>query len=327
MKDEFTPAWWLRNRHLQTIWGRLARPRRIVDTRREVVTTPDGDELVLDQLEGDPRQRHIVVLHGLEGSSNSVYIQGLLSLAERRHVPMTVMNFRSCARDLRRIGTALPNRGTRLYHSGETTDLDFAVRLLRDRGSEKLGAIGISIGGNVLLKWLGEQGAAAPLARAATLSVPYDLAASARHLERGSGALYARSFLRSLNSKAVAITTRHPHLAPAVDLERARRARTFHEYDDAVTAPLHGFDDVHHYYRESSSLRYLSRITVPTLCISALDDPFLPPETLDEVRREKSDVVELLVTARGGHVGFVGGVFPWKPVYWAEGRAIDFVCS
>lgn len=327
MTDEFVPAWWLRNTHLQTVWGRIARPRRLILTRREVIDTPDGDELVIDHLEGDTRRRHVIVLHGLEGSSNSVYVQGLLSIAKRYGHPMSVLNFRSCARDLERIGVALPNRGRRLYHSGETSDFDFAVGVFRDRGVSELGAIGISIGGNVLLKWLGERGATAPISRAATLSVPYDLAASARHLERGVGTLYALSFLRSLYSKALGVTQRHPELATRIDLERARRARSFHEYDDAVTAPLHGFDDVHHYYRDSASLHYLSRITVPTLCISSLDDPFLPSETVDAVNREKSDAVRLLVTRKGGHAGFVGGRVPWQPVYWAEERAMKWVCG
>lgn len=324
---DFIPARFLSNAHLQTIWGRVVRSRRVVRTKREEVTTPDGDVIVLDHLEGGASSPRVLLLHGLEGSSNSVYIQGILQLLQHRGAAATAINFRHCARTPESLQRTIPNRGRRLYHSGETTDLDFVVSLFREREPQRsLLGFGASLGGNVLLKWLGESGAAAALTRAATLSVPYDLAAGARHLEHGVGKYYARSFMKSLNEKARGLLERYPDLATVVDLVRARRARSFYEYDDAVTAPLHGFAGADDYYARSSSLAYLDRITVPTLLISAEDDPFLPRAVLDQVRRVASPAVQLVVTKRGGHVGFIAGSI-MRPRYWGEERVVEFLLA
>lgn len=326
MSERFDEAWWLRSAHLQTVWGRLARRRRAVALRREVITTPDDDDLILDHLEGG-ESPHVLMLHGLEGSSNSVYVQGMLQLLARRGHGATVVNFRACARHPKRVGESIPNRGQRLYHSGETSDLDFVARMLAERfPSRTFAAIGVSLGGNVLLKWLGEDPHQQIVRRAATISVPYDLAAGARHLENGIGRLYVLGFLRTLQKKAELVCATHPSVAPRVDLERGRRAKTFWEFDDAVTAPLHGFRGADDYYERSSSIGYLGRIAVPTLCISAEDDPFLPPAVLEQVRRRKSDAVTLVTTKYGGHVGFIGGP-PWRPRYWAEEQAVEFVIA
>ena len=174
-QQTFTPAWFLRGPHAQTIWGRLARPRRLVRLRRETLTTPDGDELVLDHLDAPVRDDRFrfVLLHGLEGSANSVYMQGLLSVIARQGFAATAMNFRSCARDPGRFGRTLPNRRPRFYHSGETGDLDFVVRTLRAREPQAgLLAVGASLGGNVLLKWLGEHPNQSDVAAAATEPCP-----------------------------------------------------------------------------------------------------------------------------------------------------------
>src|SRR5689334_1952622 len=172
MSSGFAPAWFLRNPHAQTVWGRIARPRQLVRLRREVIVTPDDDDLVLDHLDGEASTR-FVLLHGLEGSSYSVYMQGLLLAIARHGVAATVMNFRSCARDPNNLSLMLPNRQRRLYHSGETSDFDFLVRTLRARAPEtKLLAAGASLGGNVLLKWLGEHPGQTDVAAAATMSVP-----------------------------------------------------------------------------------------------------------------------------------------------------------
>ena len=323
--SDFIPARFLSNAHLQTIWGRVVRSRRLVPAKREEVTTPDGDVVVLDHLEGSVSSPRVLLLHGLEGSSNSVYIQGILRLLQQRNVAATAINFRHCARPSDSLQRTLPNRGRRLYHSGETSDLDFVVSLCRAREPQRrLVGFGASLGGNVLLKWLGESGSNAAISRAATLSVPYDLAAGARHLEHGAGRYYARSFMKSLNAKASGLVERHPDLVRVIDLVRARRARTFYEYDDAVTAPLHGFASADDYYAQSSSLHYLHRITVPTLVISAEDDPFLPRTTLDEVRRVASPSVDLVVTKRGGHVGFIAGSM-LRPRYWGEEKVVEFL--
>lgn len=324
---DFEPAWWLPGAHLQTLWGRLARPRRLVPLRREVLETPDGDELLLDHAEGPEGGSRLLVLHGLEGSSNSVYVQGLLASGRRLGFRGTVLNFRSCARDPSDLSRMLPNRRPRLYHSGETEDLDFVVRTLGGREpGVPVAVVGVSLGGNVLLKWLGEHpGQTAGVAAAAALSAPFDLAASARHLETAVGRVYVRSFVATLAPKARAVAARFPEAAAGVDLARAARARTFWEFDEAATAPLHGFAGADDYYRRSSSLAFLPKITTPTLCLSAADDPFLPAEAFERARAVASPSVELRLVPRGGHIGFVSGGAPWRAVYWAESFAMAWL--
>jgi predicted alpha/beta-fold hydrolase len=368
--SEFSPAWFIRGPHAQTIWGRVVRPRRMVAFRREVLTTPDGDELVLDHLdESDGRRQmadgketpsaichppsdrlHYVLLHGLEGSSYSVYIQGVLSEIRRRGHAATVLNFRSCARDPKRVHRMLPNRRPRFYHSGETADFDFVIRTLagvhassaeggapraevsalcpRPSALEarttptKFVALGASLGGNVLLKWLGEHPDQKLVAAAATLSVPYDLAASARHLETPVGSFYVSRFLRTLRPKVM-----RPDIAPLLDLPRVLRARTFFEFDDSATGPLHGFTGADDYYERSSSIRFLDRITTPVLALNAEDDPFLPPEVLPRAKAAAAPAIDFRTTRGGGHVGFIGGRAPWRCEYWAEALAVRWLAE
>lgn len=322
--SDFSPAWFLRNPHMQTVWGRLVRPRRMVQLEREEIETPDGDVLVLDHLQGD-RIRY-VLLHGLEGSAHSVYIQGMLSLIAKRGFAATAINFRSCARDLDDLQAMLPNRRPRFYHSGETTDFDFVVRTLSARDPNiPLVASGASLGGNALLKWLGELPGQTMVRAAATISVPYDLDAGGTCLERGLGPFYVGGFLRTLKKKVMDVARRFPETR--LDLQRAMRARSFREFDDVATAPLHGFTNADDYYARSSSIHFISRIKTPTLCISAEDDPFLPPEVLERVKAAASPSIELITTRHGGHVGFVAGTLPWKAVYWAEELVVDWLAA
>jgi len=322
----FRPAWWLPGPHLQTVWGRVSRDRRRVAFAREALETPDGDELVLDHVGGPPGSPRVLVLHGLEGSSNSVYVQGLLEAAARRGFRGTALNFRSCARDPADLSRMLPNRRPRLYHSGETSDLDFVARTLSAREpSAPLVAVGVSLGGNVLLKWLGENPGQRCVAAAAALSTPYDLGASGRFLETAVGRLYVGHFLSTLKTKAVAVAARFPEAARKMDIPRALRARSFWEFDDAANAPLHGFTSADDYYRRASSLGFLSKVATPALCLSAEDDPFLPPDALAMARAAASASIAFRVTPRGGHIGWIAGPWPWRPAYWAEERAIDWL--
>ena len=324
----FDPAPALGHHHVQTFWGRLTRPRLLVPLRRESLPTPDGDELILDHLDGPTGAPRVLLLHGLEGSAHSVYVQGLLALLEARGLRAVAVNFRSCARRLPDLSRNIPNRGARLYHSGETADFDHVVRsLVPDEPGVPHAAIGVSLGGNVLLKWLGENPAQAHLAAAATIPVPDDLEAGARKLERGHGPVYTATFLRGLRKKARQLLRRHPGAARRFDPERMRKARTFFEFDDAVTAPLHGFRGAKHYYDTSSSLAWVSRITTPSLCLSAEDDPFLPASVLDRVAANASGAVRLVATRHGGHTGFIAGSSPFRVRYWAEERAVEFVAG
>lgn len=328
MSTSFSPAWFLRGPHAQTIWGRLARSRRAVPLRRESLTTPDGDELVIDHLDTAVtarNPRHFLLMHGLEGSSNSVYIQGMLTSIARRGHAATAINFRSCARDPRNVVRMLPNRRPRFYHSGETGDFDFVVRTLRARSPQThFVAFGASVGGNVLLKWLGEHPEQQMVRTAATLSVPYDLGAGSLCLEKSyAGRMYVSSFLNTLIPKAVNAAMRFPDIK--LDLDAVRRSRTFREFDDAGTAPLHGFADANDYYARASSIHFVDRITTRTLCLNAEDDPFLPPDILPRVRETASLAVDFRVTPFGGHVGFVAGTAPWRCEYWGEELAVEWL--
>jgi predicted alpha/beta-fold hydrolase len=327
----FTPAWFLRGPHAQTIWGRLARPRRLVTFRRETLTMPDGDELLLDHLDAPVRDERyrFVLLHGLEGSTNSVYMQGLLSVIARRGVAATAINFRSCARDPKRFGRSIPNRRPRFYHSGETSDFDFVIRTLRARDPNvSLLAAGASLGGNVVLKWLGEHPGQTDVAAAATFSVPYDLGAGSKHLERGFlRRFYVNRFLATLKKKTKWLVAQFPAMREHVDLNAVMRAKTFRDIDNAATAPIHGFRDADDYYARSSSIHFLGAITTPTLCVSAADDPFLPAEVLEKAKALASPAVEFHITDCGGHTGFIAGAAPWRCEYWAEELVVGWLAE
>ncbi|HJU65386.1 MAG TPA: alpha/beta fold hydrolase, partial [Gemmatimonadaceae bacterium] len=269
----YQPAWWIPGPHLQTLWGKFLRRHRVLPMVMERWETPDQDFLEIHRLQGTPGKPRLLILHGLEGSPRSHYARGMLAEATRRGWSAEVLVFRSCGAEL--------NRLVRSYHSGETTDLAFVVdRLAEEAPDTPLFITGVSLGGNVLLKWLGERGDDLPpqLRAAVAISVPFDLARSTRHIDRGFSRVYQAHFLRSLKRKAHEKRRRFPDAmsAPAID-----RARTLYQYDDAVTAPVHGFRDADDYYQRSSSIRWIERIRLPTLLLSAVDDPFLPHDVLD----------------------------------------------
>jgi uncharacterized protein len=220
------------------------------------------------------------------------------------------------------------NRQARSYHSGDTTDVDHVIRrLLSERPGAPLVLAGVSLGGNVLLKWLGEQGPAAQgvVAAATATSVPFDLARSCEHIDRTAG-FYSRRFLRTLRTKALAKVARHPGIA---DPDAIRRATTLWAFDDAFTSVVHGFVDAADYYARSSSMGYLASIRVPTLLLSAQDDPFHPPEVLADVSRVAATNPWLRTefVPVGGHVGFVEGAFPWATSSYSDRRAVEFAAE
>jgi predicted alpha/beta-fold hydrolase len=296
----------------------VARRQRLGGVTRERFDTPDGDFVDVDWFGDGLGAPLLLVLHGLEGTIRSHYVGGLFRLAAARGWRAAVLYFRSCSGEL--------NRLPRFYHSGDTADLDHVVRALTARApAVPVGVVGISIGGNVLLKWLGEQGEEGPksLAGAVAISVPFDLEACARVMDRGlQRRLYTASFMRSFHNKTRAKARAHPGV---IDVAAALRARTFAAYDRAVTAPLHGFKDEVDYWTRASSKPYLARIRRPTLLISALDDPFIPPASLPDPRALPPQVRAEFVP-HGGHVGFVEGR-PWRATSWAERRAVHFLAS
>ena len=327
---EFLPAWFLPGPHLQTIWGRMTRPRRLVAFRRESIETPDGDELLLDHLDAPvtaERPVHFVLVHGLEGSSYSVYMQGVLAHIARRGHIATAMNLRGCARDPRNLSAMIPNQRPRFTHSGASGDFDFVLRTLAARHPQaRFAAFGASLGGNMLLKWLGENGGQSLVRAAATLSVPFDLAAGSRHLERSAaGRFYTASFLATLKKKIVRCASLFPEVRTRVELARVMAAKTFWQFDDAATAPLHDFADAADYYTQSSSIHFLGRIDTPVLALNAVDDPFLPMEILPLAEKVASPAVDFRTTPVGGHVGFVSGRAPWRCEYWAEELAVNWM--
>lgn len=317
---DFTPAWYLRNRHVQTLWGKLVRRLPPAPTRLERWDTPDGDFIELHRIAGAPEAPRLVILHGLEGTIRSHYAQGLLHEADRRGWGADLLIFRSCGGEM--------NKARRFYHSGETSDVAFVIdRLVAVEPSRAIVAAGVSLGGNVLLKYLGEKGEAVPaqLRAAAAISVPFDLARSSTQIQKGFARLYQWHFMRSLRRKAGTKLAQFPDIASADVLARTR---TMYDFDDVITAPLHGFADADDYYRQSSSLFWLEGIRRPTLLLSATDDPFLPPDVFARVRAVAARNASLTVefAARGGHAGFIAAEGR-RLRYFAEQRACDFLAS
>ena len=285
---------------------------------RELLELPDGDVTVVDWLTEIPSTSEtsplLIVLHGLESSAKSTYARQLLHAAAGCGWRAAVLHFRDCG-DYR-------NRLPRRYHAGETSDLRYFLHKLRTDGHEgPLMAAGYSLGGNVLLKYLGESAVDTPLLAAAAVSVPLNLHASSEALSLGISRFYQNHLLRRMKLSVTRKFNRH---TAAFDWNKAMSATTFAEFDDAVTAPLHGFAGKDDYYDRCSSVSFLGSIERPTLIINALDDPFMTPDIIPDESR-LSAFVTLEVSERGGHVGFIEGGTPWRPRYYLPGRIIAFL--
>jgi predicted alpha/beta-fold hydrolase len=287
--------------------------------------TPDDDFLEIHRLDSSasrtPATPHVLLLHGLEGTVRSHYAQGLLGEMQRRGWSADLLIWRSCGNE--------PNRARRFYHSGETEDLALTLqRLALEYPAAPLAVVGVSLGGNILLKYLGEQqqSARSLLTAAATVSVPFDLGRGSDYINCGFSRLYQRYFLDSLRQKAIEKQTRYPDLpSPA----RINAITSLRDFDNTITAPVHGFDNAVDYYTRSSSIRYLQEIAVDTLLLNAVDDPFLPSDVLADVSRIVKRNAHLTADfpQRGGHAGFVGGRNPFRPVYYLERRVGDFLAD
>lgn len=321
IKSDYRHAWWLPGAHIPTVWGKKVRTQPAVHDRIERWITPDDDHLSLARAGTiRPGVPHLLVLHGLEGTVRSNYAQGLLAQARARGWSADLMLFRSC--------DGVINKARRLYHSGETSDIDFVVRTLISQHPDiDIRVVGVSLGGNVALKWLGEQGEQLPanVTCAAGVSVPYDLAAGSRYLERGLGPLYTAHFMRRLRAKTLAKLERYPDLC---DRDALMRAKTFWEFDGCVTGPVHGFADANDYYTRSSSMQFIGNICRPTLLFNAVDDPFLPASVLDEARMaaKGNGYLRLEFPKRGGHVGWTEGS-PWSPSYYMEEHVVSWLAN
>ena len=295
---------WLPGRHVHTVYPYLFLRRVPPVYRREVLELPDGDFVDVDWLEPpgtSDASPLVILLHGLEGSSRSAYAVAILEAATARGWRGVVPHWRGCG------GT--PNRLARAYHSGDYAELDHLLGAIRSRrGGAPLFAVGVSLGGNVLLNWLGRERdkSRAWLKAAASVSAPIDLVASGTALDRGLNRIYARNFLKTLVPRALEKLRRYPGLYSE---ERVRRVRTIREFDDLVTAPLHGFTGVMDYWGRASSKPWLREIALPTLILNARNDPFVPGDSLPGPS-DVSASVTLDQPRTGGHVGFVSGGFP-----------------
>jgi len=283
-----------------------------VPLRRERWDTPDGDFIDVDFC-GDPGARtQLVLFHGLEGGSNSHYARSMAVHAVQRGWRLAIAHFRGCSGEL--------NRTARAYHSGDSEEIGWVLK----RFGAPVYAVGVSLGGNALLKWLGERGAGARalVRRAAAVSAPLDLAAAGNALDRGLNRwVYTRHFLSTLRPKALAKLSLFPDL---YDSKKVRAARSFRDFDNLVTAPLHGFRDTDHYWASAACAPYLERIRVPTLVLNARNDPFLPEQALLAAARRAASCVVLEFPPTGGHAGFLAGPFPGRHS-WLPQRLFEFL--
>jgi hypothetical protein len=311
--SRFRPPIFLRNGHVQTILPTLLR-RVAIPWEAERLELPDGDFLDLGWLRGSGSERVAIVSHGLEGSHENHYVSGMARTLRSAGWDALAWNFRGCGREA--------NRLARFYHSGETGDLaavvQHAAALYR-----RIALIGFSLGGNMTLKLLGEAPPHPAIVGAVAISAPVDLAASARALDqRWSNRVYLRRFLKTLITKVEAKAACHPQ---QINAAGARRIRSFQEFDDRYTAPLHGFRDAADYWARSSAKQYLPRVPVPTLLLNARNDPFLTAESFPWKEAEASTHVFLEAPESGGHVGFLDLERGLQP--WSERRAAHFLAA
>ncbi len=310
----YRPPFWLHNGHLQTIYPSLFRRVRDVHYQRERITTPDNDFLDLDWSTIGSRKL-VVLSHGLEGNTYRAYMQGMVRAVNRAGWDALARNFRGCSGE--------PNRLLRFYHSGDTEDLETVIRyVLKKNRYEHIALIGFSMGGNVTLKYLGERGTSLhpAICAAVAISVPCDLASSAATLARPVNKIYMKRFLRMLHQKVLEKSRQFPGQISADGFEKIK---SFREFDDRYTAPLHGFTDAADYWQKSSCINYLSTLSVPSLLINAQNDPFLSEACFPVQTAREHPNFYLEMPESGGHVGFVS--FNPEGIYWSEQRTISFL--
>jgi len=304
----FKPSFWLKNKHSQTLWPQIIRRKPHLETRRERLELPDSDFLDLDWTTGS-NGPIVIVLHGLGGSLNSNYAGGLLRAIHHKGWRGVLMNFRGCSGE--------PNRLARSYHAGEYHDVDHLIQRLRRREpNTPLAAVGISIGGSVLIHWLAKSDITAELTSAVAVSVPFMLKDAASSLNTGASKIYQRYLL---NCQKHTIKKKFRHLSAPIPLDNINRIKNFFEFDQQITAPLHGFNSAEHYYATCSARQYLKYIRRPTLIIHAQDDPFMSSQSIPHAN-ELSSFTRMELSQCGGHAGFIHGAWPWQINYWLEER-------
>lgn len=314
----YKPPFWQINGHIQTIYPSLYRKVKDVNYQRQTITTSDDDFLVLDwSFAKYPSTSVTVLSHGLEGDSHRPYITGMVRELNKEGVDCVAWNFRTCG--------GVMNKQSRMYHSGVTDDLACVIQHCIQKGYTTIYLIGYSLGANLTLKYLGEQGAAVSslIKKAVVFSAPMDLKACSLRIGKTLFKIYERRFLKSLKHKTLAKLQEYPELLSA---EVVENLTTLYEFDNQVTAKLHGFKDADTYYEACSSKHYVSSITCPTLIINAENDPMIPIESLPLDVLRNHPKVKLLITSEGGHCGFSATSYDHEH-YWSEKQAINFIKS
>ncbi len=308
---------WLPGGNAQTIYPYLLNRASSICYRRERWELKDGDFIDVDWLDGKSEKPLVVILHGLEGGSRSHYVLSIMRLLQILQWRGAIIHFRGCS--------GYPNRLPRAYHAGDSAEIDWMLRKIvvgkQSVHNPRCYVVGVSLGGNALLKWLGEQGDQARefVAGVVAVSTPIDLSAAGKALDSGFNRVYARHFLTTLKCKAVDKSKRFSGL---LNIKAVMACNSLYEFDNLVTAPLHGFRDTEDYWQQSSSKQWLGHIQVPTLLINARNDPFLPEHALPTTA-EISTFVSLDFPDQGGHVGFIHGVFPGK-LEWLPTKIVHF---
>ncbi len=314
-KSTYRPPPGLSNGHVQTMFPALFRRKPVITRERKRILTPDGDFLDLDW-DTTPRSGRVAIIsHGLEGDSTNTYVQGMAAALQRDGWDTLAWNFRGCSGE--------PNRLLRSYHSGATEDLHAVVEHALDTERyDRVALVGFSLGGNMLLKYLGDLGPLIDMriSHGVAFSVPCRLAASSKHLEGLRNRIYMRRFLNSLSEKIRQKMTAFPGQLSDAGLDAMR---TFREFDGAYTAPMHGFASAEEYWEKASCETVLEDIAVPTLLVNARNDPFLPPTCFPWEAARNSERFFLEAPRSGGHVGFVA--FNPQNEYWSETRTVAFL--
>jgi predicted alpha/beta-fold hydrolase len=314
VEDRFKASWWLPGGHGQTLWPVLTRRVRL-DERSERMELPDGDFVQLDWVGSSGPV--VIVLPGLQGDLGSGYVRGLLRACQARGWRGVLLNYR---------GRVEPNRLPQSYHCGMTCDLNHLVHHLAEREPETpIGVVGYSVGANICMRWLGEcgrSGQTLPVVAAVGVSVPFNLGAVAKKIERGFSRVYQWYLLRSLR-RDVARKRDAMNDELGISQRELRRLTTFFRFDDRISGPWNGFSGAEDYYAKTRSDVLLKYVAVPTLIVNADNDPLVPAHLIPHPR-DVSDKVMLEITNGGGHLGFVSGRRPWSPRFWLDRRIPEF---
>lgn len=318
MYPAFKPAWWLPHAHLQTLWGSLIYRGSPLAIQWERLELDDGDFLDLAWVGKEKIDSPIIlILNGLTGNIRSTYIRRILKLIDVRGYRGVALQYRGT--------NGIPNRLMRSYHSGDTGDLQFVIDELKTREpNTPIFVIGYSMGGNILLKWLGEDARNKNLKAAAAISVPFEIGRCSDQLNLGFSKIYQWSLLRALSRAHQQKLRKLPAEQLLSDQNvPLNKIKTIRAFDEFITAPIHNFRNANDYYKQCSSRQFLSRIKVPTLILHAKDDPFTPKPSIPSPA-EMSEMISYVLTEQGGHLGFVSGIAPWSPKSWMDEVILHF---